>query len=180
MVTLKHDWARIEAYYLDTLKEQKYHAGLAGDNQAIIEAKRLIPKDAETILDVGSGRLGSGFPAQVDVWRGIDFHWLPYDDKFFDLIWARHALEHSPMPFFALREWMRVSKKYLLIIIPEATPYIAEYEGHWTCLPDYGWLALFRKVGLHVSISEFGHWLHKCSSKPEGQPLGEWRFLCQI
>ena len=180
MTELKHDWARIEAYYFETLKEQKYHVGLASDNQAIIEVKRLIPGDVETILDVGSGRLGSGFPTQVDVWKGADFHWLPYSDKSFDLIWARHALEHSPMPFFALREWMRVSKKYLLIVVPETIPYIAEYEGHWTCLPEYGWLALFRKAGLCVSVSEFGHWLHKCSSKPEGQPLGEWRFLCQI
>jgi len=180
MAVLKHDWARIEAYYLETLKEQKYHAGLAPDNQAVVEAKRLIPKDIETILDVGSGKCGSGFLVQADVGKGIDFHWLPYGDKSFDLIWARHALEHSPMPFFALKEWMRVAKKYLLIVVPETIPYIADYEGHWTCLPEYGWLALFRKAGLRVSVSEFGHWFHKRPGKPEGQVLGEWRFLCQI
>jgi hypothetical protein len=179
MASLKRDWTRIETYYSETLKEQKFHAGLAADNQAVIEAKRLIPEDAESILDVGSGKFGSGFADRVDVGKGVDFHWLPHKDKSFDLVWARHALEHSPMPVFALMEWKRVSKKYLLIVVPETIPYMAEYEGHWTCLPEYGWRAIFRKTGLRIVKFEMGSWLHTRSGKPEGQVLGEWRYLCQ-
>jgi hypothetical protein len=174
MAALKYDWTRIEAYYFETLKEQKYHVGLATDNQAVIEARRLIPEDITTVLDVGSGKSGSGFTEQVDLSRDVDFHWLPYGNKSFDLIWARHALEHSPMPFFALMEWKRIAKKYILIVVPEPTPYIAEYEGHWTCLPECGWRALFRKLGLKIIKFEAGSWLHR------KQMLREWRFLCQV
>lgn len=42
--------------------------------------------------------------------RRADMHDLPFEDGFFDRIWASHVLEHSAGPLVALREWYRVLK----------------------------------------------------------------------
>jgi hypothetical protein len=34
-----------------------------------------------------------------------DFHFIDSGGEIYDLIFARHALEHSPMPILALMEW---------------------------------------------------------------------------
>jgi len=173
------DWAKTETYYFQTLKEQFYGPGRNDGDPAITSAKLLIPNDVKTVLDIGSGSEGAGFNEHVDLGLGTDFHWLPYGDNSFDLVWARHALEHSPMPFFALLEWHRVTKKYLLIILPEPTPYIAEYWGHWSCLPDFGWRALFKKANLKLLKDERGEWIHYHPFTRESEKMMEMRFLLQ-
>jgi len=47
-----------------------------------------------------------------------DFSFLEFPDNSFDLIFARHALEHSPMPVVTLMEWYRVSKQWLCLVMP--------------------------------------------------------------
>lgn len=47
-----------------------------------------------------------------------DFHFTFFEDKEFDLVYARHVLEHSPMPLLALMEWNRISNRYLMLIQP--------------------------------------------------------------
>ena len=57
-------------------------------------------------------RAGEGF----DV-RNMDQSFLDFADETFDLVWCRHCLEHSPMPFFTLTQLVRVLKKDALIYI---------------------------------------------------------------
>jgi SAM-dependent methyltransferase len=50
--------------------------------------------------------------------RKMDYSFLEFPDNSFDLIFARHSLEHSPMPVITLMEWNRVSANYLGIVLP--------------------------------------------------------------
>ena len=52
-----------------------------------------------------------------------DFNFINANGNSYDLIFARHALEHSFAPILTLMEWHRVAKKYLVLVMP--TP------AHW-------------------------------------------------
>ena len=51
----------------------------------------------------------------------LDFTFTECADKEFDLVWARHSLEHSPMPIITLMEWERISSRYLILVVPRPT-----------------------------------------------------------
>jgi SAM-dependent methyltransferase len=59
--------------------------------------------------------------------RSEDMSFLTYEDGAFDLIFARHVLEHSPFPVVTLMEWRRVCAGYLLLVAP--TPDYWEWYG---------------------------------------------------
>ena len=43
---------------------------------------------------------------------------LPFPDSSFDFVISSHVLEHFYDPIAAIREWCRVSRKYVFVIIP--------------------------------------------------------------
>ena len=43
---------------------------------------------------------------------------LPFDDKSYDFVISSHVIEHFFDPIKALKEWQRVAKKYIFIIVP--------------------------------------------------------------
>ena len=57
---------------------------------------------------------GKKMPVDV-VARGDD---LPFDDKSYDFVISSHVIEHFFDPIKALKEWQRVAKKYIFIIVP--------------------------------------------------------------
>lgn len=61
----------------------------------------------------------------------MDFSFLEFGDNTFDLVFSRHALEHSPMPLLTLMEWYRVAKSFLCLILPDP-----EHYG-WTGMNHY-------------------------------------------
>ncbi len=101
-----------------------------------------IPQNLKTVLDIGCGQgfMKEYFEEVLDVvWSGItigedfaiakkagikqiyniDMTFLPWAGPTFDLIFARHVLEHSPFPLISLMEWRRVCKDgFLLLIVP--------------------------------------------------------------
>ena len=43
---------------------------------------------------------------------------LPFEDNSFDFVISSHVIEHFYNPIAALKEWERVAKKYIFIIVP--------------------------------------------------------------
>lgn len=108
-----------------------------------------------SVLDVGAGTgfcqpmferwgmnywgvaLGEDVVVAQDLKRNVkkmDFSFLEYEDGFVDLIFARHSLEHSPMPLLTLMEWHRVSRNWLGIVLPAPEWYTYTGLNHYSVM----------------------------------------------
>ena len=95
-----------------------------------------------------------------------DFHFLPDGDEAFDLIFARHALEHSPMPILALMEWHRVAKKYLILVLPKPKFWLFLGRNHYSVVTDSQAKFLLHRSGWDIIEEDHSHeW--------------EYRYLCE-
>lgn len=80
--------------------------------------KEKIGKEWEGIEpDETARELGKKLYPKVDIKSG-DIYRLPYKSNSFDLVMATEVLEHLENPKKAYRELLRVSKKYVLISVP--------------------------------------------------------------
>lgn len=105
-----------------------------------------------------------------------DMHEIPLPNNSVDTILARHCLEHSPMPLFALFEMHRVLEPadgLLALVLPANSPFWIEYEGHFHCMPKENWRKLFKEAGFEVESEEDGKWYAKRTDEHEE----EWRFI---
>jgi SAM-dependent methyltransferase len=57
-----------------------------------------------------------GRAAKVDVVAPGDD--LPFDNNSYDFVFSSHVIEHFPDPLKALREWVRVSRRYVVVVAP--------------------------------------------------------------
>jgi len=99
------------------------------------------------ILDVGCGSKPWG-NINLDLFQGANIHHrfeysprdiekfvnsdgsrLPFRDKSIDVIVSRHCLEHIPEPLKAARDWERVAKKAVVIMVLN-NPTLEEYQEH--------------------------------------------------
>lgn len=117
----------------------------------------------ESVLDVGCGSgfckeffegFGVSWVGQDYFKDGNDMAVLPYEDESFDMIFARHVLEHSPMPLIALMEWYRISKKYAFIILPAPEYWQVFGKNHYYVLPKAQWWNLFDVAGWKIKGQE--------------------------
>lgn len=88
--------ARHNSYYLDALNVDRYSTS---DNAFKNHEQRL-----------------TGRPAHVDVIADGDV--LPFKDDAADFVFASHVIEHFPDPIKALREWRRVARRYVVVVVP--------------------------------------------------------------
>jgi len=72
-----------------------------------------------------------------------DMHFSTIPDGSYDLVIARHALEHSPIPLILLAEMRRISKNYAIVIVPTLTQRMVNYTNHYSVFPDFVWERLF-------------------------------------
>jgi ubiquinone/menaquinone biosynthesis C-methylase UbiE len=67
-----------------------------------------------------------------------DMTFLSFGNQEFDLLFARHVLEHSPFPIITLMEWRRITKVggYLCLVMP--APHWWQYGGrnHYSIVPQ--------------------------------------------
>lgn len=137
--------------YLDRLTDDVYaqppdesHAAWAMD-----AASGMLPSDVKSVLDVGCGQgfckyiferagvewTGVTIGADYDVCVAEELTVIDNDmtflnsvmDASYDLVFARHVLEHSPFPILTLMEWRRVARTNLILIAP--APAYWKYRG---------------------------------------------------
>jgi SAM-dependent methyltransferase len=96
---------------------------------------------------------------------------LPFNDGSFDFVFASHVIEHFGDPIRALQEWVRVARKYVVLVVPhrdrtfdrdrELTTaaelldrhersVTAETEAHWSVWTLESFLALCDHLGLGI------------------------------
>ncbi|HPN36920.1 MAG TPA: class I SAM-dependent methyltransferase [Melioribacteraceae bacterium] len=84
----------------------------------------------------------------------MDQSFLEFEDKTFNIIWARHVLEHSIMPVYTLNEFKRVLKDdgVLYIEVPSpSTPILHENNPyHFSMFTKNVWTTLFIKAGFKL------------------------------
>lgn len=82
----------------------------------------------------------------------MDQSFMDFDDNSFDLVWARHVLEHSVMPLYTLMEYKRLLKDsgVLYIEVPDADTGAlhASNKNHYSIFTQTSWLGLLDKAGL--------------------------------
>lgn len=127
----------------------------------------------KTVLDVGCGQaqFKQSFERHKISWAGVtlgpdylyclehniqpvhklDFSFMEeFDNATFDLVFARHVLEHSPFPLLTLMEWNRVSKQSVCVILPNPDTVQDRGKNHYSVMSavQFTWLA--NRAGLHV------------------------------
>jgi SAM-dependent methyltransferase len=182
---------------------------------------RLLPSDVKSVLDVGCGQgfLAEYFASRDVAWTGVtlgddamicrrkelkiveeDVSFLSAADNSYDLVFARHILEHSPMPIPTLMEWRRVSKKYLLLIAPAPDFWGIRGRNHYSVVPYEqlrwwldlsGWKVLSSEIFNNHHSLFLKHWRVELIKKnhldkedaPTHFPLQamdvEYRILCR-
>jgi len=80
----------------------------------------------------------------------MDMSFLEYPDNSFDLIFARHILEHSPMPLLTLMEWKRVCTLHAIVIVPAVDFWGRGGKNHYYVLDEMDWWNLFEFAGWKI------------------------------
>ena len=154
--------------------------------------------DTKKILDIGCGRgygmlkfseLGctnvSGLTLSkqdADAARERGFDTVEEDmsfqsaaDETYDVLFARHSLEHSPYPLLTLLEFYRILKPGGLVYIempsPQCTRALEEYDNHYAIMGTRQWRALMIRAGfnpLDIGELKFG-----ISNNQTGEAIGE-------
>lgn len=124
--------------------------------------------ESDTIYKDEERRL-TGRPRAVDVVAPGDD--LPLEDDSVDFVFASHVLEHFPDPIRALEEWLRVARKYVVLVVPHrdrtfdrereltsADELVRRHEQgfadprdlHWSVWTLESFLELCERLGLRV------------------------------
>lgn len=173
------DVAKLERF-IEKLKDDVYPeppSGLHSDITAKM-VKHVLEKTAfqpgAAVLDVGCGQgvaLQHFVAAGMDA-RGIalgdddvnacvekgynvvemDQSFLDFPDEIFDLVWSRHCMEHSIMPYFTMSEMARVLKPggfcYVEIPAPDTSCNHQRNKNHYSVLGKSMWIDLLNRSGL--------------------------------
>lgn len=113
--------------------------------------------------------------------RRMDQSFLDFEPNSFDIIWARHVIEHSVMPLFTLHEFFRVLKPagMLYMEVPGADTDAGHTwnKNHYSVFSKSSWLALLSKSGFECvdgkeytmtlvdNVSQDAYWGFYCTKK---------------
>lgn len=106
-----------------------------------------------------------------------DAHAIPCANGGFDLVAARHVLEHVLCPYLVLSEMARVSRRWVLVVAPGLSEKTLNWPDHLWYLPAEGYGRMFRKLGLSVVRHEEGDHTEQHSLDAGLSPDREWRWL---
>lgn len=172
--------------YLDNIQNQVYSEPLTLGHSQLTEiafekilANYKIEKQAK-ILDVGCGQgpalelfTKNGFnPIGITLSREdvqycrtkgfevfeMDQSFITFPDDSFELIWARHILEHSIMPLFTLNEYYRLLSSgglvYLEVPGYDTEVHHEENPNHYSIFPLPVWRTMINRSGFKI-LEEF-------------------------
>ena len=84
----------------------------------------------------------------------MDFSFLDFPDESFDVIWCRHAIEHSLFPLFTLKGFHEVLKPggllYIEVPAPTTSALHETNPNHYSCFTAPVWLSIFAKSNFEV------------------------------
>ena len=156
-------------------QEKLWNRELTEQEKERIEiVKKYIPKDVKTILDAGCGNGAiSNYLEGFDI-TAIDqskealkyvksktiqgsIDNLPFEDKSFDLIICSDVLEHLPEEVYykTVKEFKRVSKKYILIISPNEEDLEANQCKCYKCGTVFHMNWHIRSISINDIINNF-------------------------
>ena len=83
-----------------------------------------------------------------------DINFIKQPDSFYDFIFCRHALEHSPFPYFALLEYNRLLKKggqiYVEMPEPKGSRGADTFPQHYSILGEVALQSLISRAGFKI------------------------------
>lgn len=209
-------WERYQAF-LDGLHKDVYpetpsqlHTDITRKQIALVSERHLAP-GPKRILDIGCGQgvalevfqaaghdaLGIALGEDVAICRAkglnaveMSMAFLDFPEGDFDLVWCRHAIEHSVSPLFTLTEIHRVLRPGGLVYVEVPAPDTAcghqTNPNHYSVLPRSMWLELFKRAGFELAqddgirfktpVGEDVYWwfvLRRPIPKPAAQPGGQ-------
>jgi ubiquinone/menaquinone biosynthesis C-methylase UbiE len=118
---------------------------------------------------------GKGFAAKVCYQEDLPCVWSGH----FDLVWARHVIEHSVMPYWTLHEFKRVLKPggwlYLEAPLPDTACTHELNQNHYAVLSATGWQSLLERSGFTIHEDKY----QVMSVNTHAGPDQYVSFLCQ-
>lgn len=151
---------------------QGQHAEISRNVIRLLVEKGIIT-DGTLTLDVGAG-CGIGavelskngaavtcvdLDPQIESVTKADQSFLPLADAQFELVWARHVLEHSIMPMFTLMEYRRVMREgahcYVEVPAPDTDAQHELNANHYSILGLNAWGALMGRMFTVIEAWEF-------------------------
>ena len=109
-----------------------------------------------------------------------DFSFLTgWEDNKVDLIFARHALEHSPMPLLTLFEWARVARNWLGIVLPAPEWYGFTGQNHYSVMTHEQIENLLNRAGWNIMWSEVDSLPFDASKPDETLRPHEYWYFCE-
>ena len=96
-------------------------------------------------------------------------------DAAYDVLFARHSLEHSPYPLLTLLEFNRILKSggiaYIEMPSPQCTRALEEYDNHYAIMGPRQWRALMIRAGFNPL--DIGELKFSISNNQTGEAIGE-------
>jgi SAM-dependent methyltransferase len=102
---------------------------------------------------------------------------LDFEPETFDLVWARHVVEHSIFPLFTLDGFQRVIRDggylYLEVPAPDTSCHHEQNPNHYSVLTKSSWLSHLKRTGFEM-VLELSYKFDVMTGPDE-----YWAFCCQ-
>lgn len=109
--------------------------------------------------------------------RDMDQSFLDFRDGEFDLVWARHCIEHSILPMFTLSGFHRVLKNggvlYVEVPAPDTVAHHERNNNHYSVLTKSAWISLLKRTGFRIA------WDNNFNFTLPAGPDTYYMFVCE-
>ena len=104
-------------------------------------------------------------------------------DNTYDVLFARHSLEHSPYPLLTLLEFYRILNEdglaYIEMPSPKCSRMLETFDNHYSIMGPRQWSELMKRAGFSiVDMGELNFAISNSETKQEmGEEVYEWYVL---